>query len=290
MDCFQFRYVRFLIAAILLTAAGLKAFQLATTPILGEGLLHARWFNVLVVDFELLFALWLCFGQLPKLTRLVSILLFSIFAAVSFYKAISGETSCGCFGNVSINPWYTMTFDLVIVGLLTFCREPFSNGFQLSGTDRKKLIAALFAGCVITLPILGAVLSLQYRFHATLGQEFTAFTGRKGITLEPTRWQGKEFPLADRFAVKSDDEFWKQGEWQVVLVHADCKKCQTLLAGWKEQNMKNVLLVEIPSEPKKMMPDMPFPVYKLDNKNGWFADTPTIIRLKNGICTEIHEP
>ena len=50
------------IACLLFLAAGMKAWQLATVPVLGEGLLHARWFNILVIEFELAFGLWLLFG------------------------------------------------------------------------------------------------------------------------------------------------------------------------------------------------------------------------------------
>ena len=71
------------IALILLTAAVLKAHQLATVPSLGEGLFHARWFNVLVVQFELFLGIWLIFGKLPKLTWLVTIGCFAVFASVS---------------------------------------------------------------------------------------------------------------------------------------------------------------------------------------------------------------
>ncbi|MDR2441661.1 MAG: DoxX family protein [Planctomycetaceae bacterium] len=105
--------LRVVVAFILLIAAILKAYQLATTPLLGEGLLHARWFNIFVVEFELFFGIWLIFGLLPRLTWIASIGLFSIFSIVSFYKVISGETSCGCFGSVTVNPWITMTFNFV---------------------------------------------------------------------------------------------------------------------------------------------------------------------------------
>ncbi|GHT23043.1 hypothetical protein FACS189419_06450 [Planctomycetales bacterium] len=65
------------------------------------------------------FGIWLLFGLLPKLTWLATTALFLLFALVSFYKAISGETSCGCFGNVTVNSWFTMTFDIFIVFLET---------------------------------------------------------------------------------------------------------------------------------------------------------------------------
>jgi hypothetical protein len=60
--------LRLLVGCVILTAAILKAYQLATTPDLRSGLLHARWFNIIVVEFELLFGIWLLSGLLQKLT------------------------------------------------------------------------------------------------------------------------------------------------------------------------------------------------------------------------------
>ena len=54
--------LRLFLALLLLTAAGLKAHQLATGPLLGPGLLESRWFLVAVVEFELFFGLWLISG------------------------------------------------------------------------------------------------------------------------------------------------------------------------------------------------------------------------------------
>jgi hypothetical protein len=51
--------VRVAIALVLWVAAVLKAHQLVTVSSLGEGLLYARWFNILVVEFELFFGVWL---------------------------------------------------------------------------------------------------------------------------------------------------------------------------------------------------------------------------------------
>ena len=111
-------WLRFGIAAVLGMAAGMKVHQLATTPILGEGLFNARWFNIFVVEFELFFAVWLLFGLLPNLTWLATAGLFSAFASVSLLKAVLGETDCGCWGAAKMNPWYTTVFDISVVGLL----------------------------------------------------------------------------------------------------------------------------------------------------------------------------
>jgi hypothetical protein len=52
-------FVRVALAAILLIAAGLKCHQLATSSVLGDGLLDSRWVLMATVEFELFFGLWL---------------------------------------------------------------------------------------------------------------------------------------------------------------------------------------------------------------------------------------
>ena len=96
--------MRVVIAVVILMTAAMKCRQLATQPDLSKGLLHARWFNIAVVEFELAFGIWSLAGLMPKLTWLVSVGCFPTFASVSFYKDMSGETSCGCFGAAPINP------------------------------------------------------------------------------------------------------------------------------------------------------------------------------------------
>ncbi|GHT39060.1 hypothetical protein FACS189427_13290 [Planctomycetales bacterium] len=150
--------MRLVVALILLVAAGLKAYQLATVPSLGEGLFHARWFNIFVVEFELFFGVWLLFGMLPKLTWLATTMLFSIFALVSLYKAISGEISCGCFGNVEVNPWITAGVDLAVIGcLLVFCpRKRLSMTVDIPSTNHSEsywLVCTLLMTVVLILVI-----------------------------------------------------------------------------------------------------------------------------------------
>jgi len=111
---FGFAQFRFVVAAILLLAAGLKAYQLATAPLppvvqdsvftpLFE-LLNDRYLLMAVVVGEILFALILIADIWRQWAWLLSLLGFSAFALVSLMKGVSGESSCGCFGTVTINP------------------------------------------------------------------------------------------------------------------------------------------------------------------------------------------
>ncbi len=89
--------MRLTVGLFLLLAAGLKAYDLATGPIQGAGILQSRWFLIGVVEFELLLGLWLLSGVFPAHAWAVSLGCFACFACVTLHKALSGETSCGCF-------------------------------------------------------------------------------------------------------------------------------------------------------------------------------------------------
>jgi hypothetical protein len=114
--------VRIVLGLILLTAAALKGHQLATEPVAEASLFTSRWFLICVVEFELFFGLWLLSGIYPRRTWQAALVCFSAFACVSLYKALSGEASCGCFGRVPVNPWYTVVLDVTAVAALLCSR------------------------------------------------------------------------------------------------------------------------------------------------------------------------
>ena len=92
-----YQVVRLAIAAILLTAAALKGYDLATGPVVGTGLLSSRWVLVGVVEVELFLAFWVVGNVWRKLTWLALLACFSAFSCVSLYKALSGYPTCGLF-------------------------------------------------------------------------------------------------------------------------------------------------------------------------------------------------
>jgi hypothetical protein len=96
--------VRIALGILLLTAAALKGHQLATEPVAETSLLTSRWFLITVVEFELFFGLWLLANLASRWTHRGALACFAVFTAVSLYKALSGDASCGCFGRVEVNP------------------------------------------------------------------------------------------------------------------------------------------------------------------------------------------
>ncbi|MDR2755321.1 MAG: hypothetical protein LBC20_06405 [Planctomycetaceae bacterium] len=231
------------------------------------------------------------FGLLPKLTWFASIGLFSIFSIISFYKAVSGETSCGCFGAVTVNPWITMTFDLVITGLLMICL-PKNDIFykkmfwrELAGLRQKdKIITVLVIWLVIASTITYAIFSVSKTDFGHLGVEFVGLDGKKVLLLTPEKWIGNEFPLIPYIEKSDIIEHFKNGYWTVILFSHSCEKCKKTLTEFIERKTPNILCIEIPpyGEPIK---DLEY--VKLNETQKWFADTPVVMKINNLIVERI---
>jgi len=295
MKHFGFTHFRFVIAAVLLLAAGLKAWQLATAPLppVVQGtiftplleLLNDRHFQMLVVVGEILFALILIADLWRSWMWLLSLLGFTAFTLISVIKGLSGETSCGCFGTVTVNPWITAAFDAAIVGLLLVFRERI--GWTLPVLDKKKVLVVLLIWLALAAPAMYWMLSLKQQPHATLGTEFVRPDAKRMIHLEPEKWIGKEFPLIARFAEPEGSEILRQGTWNVVLVQPNCPDCITKMAELERTKPENVAIVVIPSGSGKKVLQTSFPTFVLDRQNDWFAETPRVIKLSEGICIAV---
>ena len=237
--------LRLVVALLLLTAAALKGYDLANGPVVGSGLLDSRWLLIGVVEMEILFGLWLLANILPKLTWAAALACFSLFTCVSLYKALSGYASCGCFGRVPVNPWYTATLDLGIVLSLLYWRPTgrgawfaigrttgwgpsrFSRNdtgtVPLPHTACVRVVGVLAAWLVVGLPAAYAMTSYT---PTTLSDAGDVIGDGKVVVLEPEKWIGKRFPLLDYIDI---GDRLKQGKWLVLLYHHDCPKCQTVV-------------------------------------------------------------
>jgi len=116
------RFVMVIAGLLLVVAAVLKSRQLLTTPIITEGFWESWLFFMVQVPLEFGLGIWLLSGLFRKAAWLLATISFGLFVCVTFYKGISGAESCGCFGNVHVNPWITLlTMDVpVFLGLVIF--------------------------------------------------------------------------------------------------------------------------------------------------------------------------
>jgi hypothetical protein len=107
--------VRFLVAAVLLVASVLKAYQ---SSVLENNLFKTRCFQFLLVEGELAIAVILLLGLIPKISWLITTILFTIFSIVSLSEGLKGSESCHCFGAIQMSPFLTFALD---IGILVLC-------------------------------------------------------------------------------------------------------------------------------------------------------------------------
>jgi hypothetical protein len=122
-----------------------------------------------------------------------------------------------------------------------------------------------------------------------LGERTTLPSGREMITLNPQNWQNKKFPLTQHFQEQFDESTGLRNIRTIILIHADCPRCQKLIKEHENQKDNSVILIELPSKSKTAKIQTNLPVFKLDNKKDWFAITPCTINLRDGIYVTIKE-
>jgi len=281
---------RVVLGLMLLVAASLKTHQLATEPVLGTGLLDSRWLLAVVVEFELLLGLCLLANVWPRATWAVALSCFSLFTCVSLYKAISGHTTCGCFGRVAINPWYTGILDFVVVCSLIRCRP------RESLSTMRRALAVLVFWFAIGFPV---AYEIRMYHPSTLAASGIILGDGNLVILEPEKWVGNRFPLLPYIedfseAVDSGNpplrERLRHGHWCVVLSRHGCPRCEKLLTQARERFEQDAPLaasrsfasVETSSSTAR-------PVYnrfesgRLAHAYRWFHRSPLVVHLKGGV-------
>jgi len=307
-------------AVVLLTAAGLKAHQLMAMPIAGTGLLESRWFMIGVVEFELLFSLWLLSTLLPNVfgtgcplaggvptengtrrvpdtfsgdegfwTWLASTVLFSAFGCVSLWKALGGEATCGCFGSLEVHPWFTTAMDWAFVAALIRFRpqsprpRKFPSAYGLLRVGSVVVIWALVGG-----PAGFAMAT----FQPTTLSDAGSITGEGHVVVsEPERWVGMRLPLLNYIDI---GEQLVSGEWTVVFYRSGCPDCASLLRDYKRRASEEVFtsrvaLVEVPpygdADDGSDLPGPNFISGRLSDAREWFIKTPLQVKLADGIVS-----
>jgi hypothetical protein len=282
-----------ILGLVLLIAAAFKGYQLSTEPTLEKGLLSSRWFLILEVEFEIAFGLLLLSGLYRRLAWLAAIACFSIFSFVTFYKGISGEATCGCFGKVEISPWYTLIFDLAAVIMLLIFRPQMQH--QPFHINLRPTIILIVLALLIGLPSAHAMINYS---PTTLNDNGIIEGEGNFVILEPKKWIGKQFPL---FKYINISDMLSQGNWIILFYRHDCHKCLQAISKYREManetvsngNFMKIAFLELPpyeeidAEIRESW--APYIKGKLDNRHEWYVATPIIMTLRNGQVSALWE-
>jgi hypothetical protein len=122
------KLIRFLLGAVLLVAASLKAHAVLTDSLKGELLGIPTIVQVIAVQVEFLLAIWLFSGYSKRLALTSAAIFFAGAAGIAGNLVLAREASCGCFGAIDVHPVITFTLDVAlftgaIVALLASRKE-----------------------------------------------------------------------------------------------------------------------------------------------------------------------
>jgi hypothetical protein len=220
---------------------------------------------------------------------------FSIFTLVSFYKAISGEGSCGCFGAVTVNPWITTVFDIGMIVLLVIFQPRgnifYRQSFLFTPIRFQWFIAYILVCFLVVIPTTMVIMS----FKTISVSDISANINGKDVTLEPMNWIGKPFPLDDSLDVPELPSDWRQGEWTVLLHHRNCSICKELLQELATKldslRFNRLAIIEVPDGVAVEMPpviqERAGLVCSLHRSSKWFAPSPVVLIIENGIVAKV---
>lgn len=241
-----------------------------------------RWTWNALVTIELFVGLLLICGIHGSLTWFVTTLLFSVFAGVSLYLAASGAATCGCFGQLNVNPWVTFVLDLGILGLLIRWRRQIAGPVDLGIHPQMNRLA-----------VGSAALAISVLATSTVGLSRTSASSEIGgvieqgelVILEPDEWIGKPFPLGEHVSPSVN---LMLGQWTILLYHHDCPKCREAAPRYEQlasspQAPRQVMLLEMPPFADERANLGGSAVHaRLSERREWFAQTPLEIQLDEG--------
>ncbi len=285
--------LRIALALILLVAAALKGRQLATAPVAETDWFSPRWFLIAIVEFELAFGLWLLGGQFPRQTRRLTLFCFALFGGISLFRALRGDSSCGCFGAVSASPWLIAVVDGAAVLTLLIVRTPINpDAVRVPFVRRPRI--PLIATIAVGVP--AALLMARYE-PASLAADGELAGDGGVIVLDPETWLGKPFPLSSHIDI---GDSLSRGRWVLLFYHHDCAQCQQAVLR-RERSARpskdgtpsdSIALIEVPplgSLPHATDGKDGLIYAHLDDSRDWFVATPLEVILDNGIVRAVRD-
>lgn len=173
-----------------------------------------------LVESSLVFIL--VYAPKRRSTRLAVAVVFGLFFIVSFYEGAIGKPSCGCFGQIRINPWITCAIDLLIVVTTVTTMCP----IRLLGGDHKKIRRRLILGGLLLSFLACLSLTFFLRSHSRtillLDSSQTPSLGDT-VVLQPEKWLGEICPV---LPYCETDLPINQGLSMIALVRDGCPQCQ----------------------------------------------------------------
>lgn len=273
---------RFLVGGVLLAGAGLKAYQLLHQPqVAGRtGTFSITgWATLVVIESGL--ALWILGGWRWGIARTAAIAWMAAVCVYSLHEAATGVRSCGCFGDIEVNPRLTFALDCAALASLALCASAANRRLSALRT------AALIGSQIVIIAAIGLIVR---RAVASAPPAPVSI-----VELDPTKWPSELSWQLGEYIDAWDDI--SRGKWAVLLYNRNCRACTTardsydeLARSWQMTHQpQRVALIETTADPALPDEDDPGTVALhgvLGAAADWDVPTPTLVILVDGHVVE----
>jgi hypothetical protein len=273
----RWKIVARLVAVLFLASAGAKALSgsesIGDNPLLRE----YPWLSSWLVQVEILLAVLLILGVFPTSVWRGTTFAFSALAGVSLGEWVLGFGSCGCFGDLAVNPLVTFLADVAIFVLLVWARP--IGAVMLSprgGLARAWRHPAGWFGCQ-ALVFSSMLIVVGYGNDLVVAAD-----SQRALLANPANWKGLEFPLLPYVDVSSR---LQEGRWKAIVFRRGCGKCESLLrevAHEQRDPSQDVVVIEVPPYAVGFKADRSFLYGRLTDTERWRMRTPLTVQLIDG--------
>ena len=290
--------------AFLIVAATLKSHQLLTEPIISKGFWESWLFFVIQIPLEFGLGIWLVCGLFQKVAWLLGTIAYGGFICVTLYLALTGASSCGCFGKVHVNPWITLcAIDIPLFTLLLTFR-PVGEKFLPPPWPSAKRFFSVAIPTFIFLGILVPVLIFNKPPEKT--EKYEVVHPEQWTTIKPVSTESNEPNKAptvqDWPLLKSIDiaHSLRKGIVVALLYHYDCPNCAEAIPQYdkisREMGSDNTIqfaFIAVPPYGTRGQEPVPADTKclkgRLDASKKWYFQTPLVVLLLDGAVVKSWE-
>jgi hypothetical protein len=207
------------LGGLLILAAGLKLYGMAVEPVGRAGIFSEPWVQTLIIEWEIALGVWLLSRANRGLAWLVATATFLAFAGFSLWQGWIGQTSCGCFGVIRVDPWAALTIDVFALSLLALSFKPtFSTETPQQVRKALRPVAIGACGILVLLAAFAAIGTLVF------GSPAAALVHLRGqvITVDPKMVRLPDGNLGESSTVAVQVRNWSDHRIRILGSRFDC--------------------------------------------------------------------
>ena len=274
----------------------LKTVSLVDQPVVSGLWFETRAFLSLAIFLECLLAGWMLAGFAAPWLHRVGAASFAVFFLSAASKWMVGEESCGCFGSVAVPPLVTAAIDLVFLAAFLLVPAPGGGTASTSG-DTEVAVGSASMGVSLLTAGGGGLVGIVLGVAALLGapavmplDQAKALPETGLIVIDPADWLSKAFPLFPYVEGVGTADL-KKGAWWVALYSHTCGHCLEMLPQLEAAAAgRRIAVVSVPPHAHAGNDVLPaggaLRAFQLSKSRDWFAATPLLLRLQDGVVAE----